>query len=443
MRLLSIVSLSFCCLFFVPGCWAADDSSTQERIQRLEKENTELRQIINQLQQRVEAIEEQPLPSPKSPSAPSPNVAEPLLGLEKRLETLEESEEKYEKGWLRSLRRKWFELGGELQLEYRDTQSESDSPAGRPDDPYGQFQIDHMRLSPRVRFSDDILLEADLDAGQQATSDLQELYLLWRHLPLDSQLTVGQQKKFFRPKRRTESYPLAGTAFWHDRDLGMTLSSQVDSLYAYVSVMNGLRLNDDEIGEDESFPIVADDLDDLKANEQKEVGVGLGWSEKSKTWGKLDLMLFGTWDRLSDDDEEFLLRLSRFTVFGGDDDRSRYGFNVEYDLGDWNLFSQYIKSEDGALDRVAWYIQSSYAFETDLSYLLSIEPLVRYGELNLNFDPFPANSMLWDRQRWTFATILELLEDIRLRAEYTLNDEETGNGDIRNDEALLQLEMRF
>lgn len=443
MRLLSIVSVIYCCLPLVPGCWAADASSTQERIERLEKENTELRQIIIQLQQRVEAIEKQPLPSLPSSSAPPSDATEPLQGLERRVETLEESEEKYEKGWLRSMRRNWFELGGELQLEYRDTQSEQDSPADITDDPYGRFQIDHMRLSPRVRFSDDILLEADLDAGQQATSDLQELYLLWRNLPLDSQLTIGQQKKFFRPKRRTESYPLAGTAFWHDRDLGITLSSQVDPLYAYVSVMNGLRLNDDEIGEDNSFPIVADDLDDLKANERKEIGAGIGWTGKSKTWGRLDLMLFGTWDELSADDEDFLLRLSRFTVFGGDNDRSRYGFNAEYDLGDWNLFSQYITSEDGALERDAWYVQTSYTFETDLDYLLSIEPLLRYGELNLNFDPFPANSMLWDRQRWTFATILELLEDIRLRAEYTLNDEETGDGDIRNDEALLQLEMRF
>ncbi|MFH1739283.1 MAG: hypothetical protein ABIH23_09785 [bacterium] len=443
MRAISLISFCFCCGYLSLGTVAESDPATQERIERLEKENAELRGIIENLRQRLDAVEKQIPVQPKVSDIPSMTEPKPLKELEKRVETLEDLEEKHEKGWTRSLRRKWLEIGGELQLEYRDTQKETDSPAGMTADPYGQFQIDHMRLSPRVRFTDDLILEADFDAGQQATSDLQEVYLLWKNLPLDSEFTIGQQKKFFRPKRKTESYPLAGTAFWHDRDLGVTWRGEVDPFYAYASVMNGLRLHNDEIGEDESFPIVGDDLDDLKASEDKEVGLGLGWKGKSKDWGELDLMLFGLWDELSKDDRQFLSRLPGYRFLGDGDDRNRYGANMEYQLSGWNLFSQYITSEDGALERDTWYAQTSYKIKSKLKYLQSIEPLIRYGELNLDIDPFPTNSMLWDRQQWTLALIFEILEDISLRTEYTINEEDTGDGDIRNNEALIQLELRF
>jgi hypothetical protein len=443
MRPVLTVWLCFGCVCLLFGAPAAADPSTQERIENLEKENAELRATVEDLRKRLEALEQQAPTAPQTPEVQPPPESKPLQELEKRVETLEDLEEKHEKGWMRSLKRKWLELGGEIQLEYRDTQKETESRADMTEYPYGQFQIDHVRLSPRVRFTDDLILEADFDAGQQAEADLQEAYLLWRNLPLNSEFTIGQQKKFIRPQRRTEFYPLAGIAFWRDRDLGVTWHSQFDPFYTYVSLMNGLRLNDQEIGEDESFPIVSDDLDYGDANENKEVGLGLGWAGKSKDWGTLDFMLFGMWGKLSTDDERFLHRLPGYGLLEDDDDRNRYGANLGYDLAGWNLFSQYITSEDGGLDRDAWYVQTSYKFKPKLKYLQSVEPLARYGELSLDLDPFPTNSMLWDREQWTLALIFGVIDDVYVRTEYTFNDENTGDGDIRNDEALIQLEMRF
>jgi len=431
------------CLFWLPvGGFAEVDPSTQQRIDRLENENRELRTLVEELQRRLEAVENR-FPSPKISEEYPASATQPLEDLDQRVKVLEDQEEKHEKGWMRSLRRKWFELGGEIQLEYRDTERERDSRAGVTDHPYGQFQIDHVRLSPRVRFTDDIILEADFDAGQQATSDLQEAYLLWQNLPLDSGLTIGQQKKFYRPSRKTESYPLAGTAFWHDRDLGISGKSEWGPFYSHLAFMNGLRMDDDEIGEDESFPILADDFEYGDFNQNKEISAGLGWKEKSKQWGEIDLMFFGVWGELSNDDEVFLLGLPRYRLIQDGDTRERYGANLDYQWNEANLFFQYINSDDGGLERDAWYLQTSYRFKPELKYLLSIEPLVRYGELNLNLDPVPTNSRMWDRQQWTVAFIMELIKDVFLRTEYTVNDEETGADDIRNDEALIQLELRF
>ncbi|HOE10859.1 MAG TPA: hypothetical protein PLQ35_11525 [bacterium] len=431
------------CLLWLPGGGPAEvDPSTQQRIEHLENENRELRTLVEELQRRLEAVEKR-FPSPKISEEYPTSATRPLQDLDRRVQVLEDLEEKFEKGWLRSLRRKWLELGGEIELEYRDTQRERHSRADVTEDPYGQFQIDHVRLSPRVRFTDDLILEADFDAGQQATSDLQEVYLLWRNLPLHSELTIGQQKKFFRPDRKTESYPLAGTAFWHDRDLGVSGKSEWGPFYSHLAVMNGLRMDDDEIGEDESFPILADDLEYGDSNANKEISAGLGWKEKSGEWGKIDLMLFGVWGELSDDDEIFLLGLPKYRLIQDGNDRNRYGANLDYQWNEANLFFQYITSDDGGLERDAWYLQSSYRFKPELKYLLSVEPLVRYGELNLNLDPVSTNSRTWDRRQWTVALIMELVKDVFLRTEYTINDEETGADDIRNDEALIQLELRF
>ncbi len=448
MRLYSGTSAGFLLFLALAATCPAADLSTDQRIERLEKENAELRSIIGELRDRLEALENQMPESTAPPETPAleqapedePNILE---NIEKRIIELEDFKEKNEKGWIKSKKRSWLEIGGEIELEYRDTQNESDSRAGETADPYGQFQIDHVRLSPRVRFTDDLSLEADFDAGEQATSDLQEAYLIWENLPFNSEITLGQHKRFFRPSRKTETYPLAGIAYWRDRVLGLTVENKFDPFYSYFSLVNGSRLNDEEIGEDESFPMVVDDLDGRDANDNKEIGLGVGWEGKSDKWGDVDFMLFAVMAELSHDDERFLHRLAGYGRFEDDDDRYRYGANLEYDYRGAELFGQYITSEDGGLDRDAWYLQTSYEYEADLKYLRSVEPLVRYGRMNLNLAPFPTSPLLWDREQLTFALIFGLTGDVFLRTEYTVNDEDTGAGDIRNNEALVQLELQF
>lgn len=429
------------------GSCPASGDSTEQRIERLEKENQELRSVIDELRGRLNVLEkklQQPAETVEQQKPPEPGEQPSLLEkIEERIIDLEDFKENNEKGWIKSKKREWLEIGGEIELEYIDTQNESDSRAGETADPHGQFQIDHVRLSPRVRFTDDLTLEADFDAGDQATSDLQEAYLTWENLPLNSEVKIGQHKRFFRPDRKTESYPLAGIAYWRDRVLGLTIENNFDPFYTYFSLVNGSRLNDERIGEDESFPMVVDDLDGRDANDNKEIGLGLGWERKNDTWGDVDFMLFAVMAELSHDDERFLHRLPGYGRFEEDDDRYRYGANLEYQIWDAELFSQYITSEDGGLDRDAWYVQTSYEYEPELKYLQSVEPLARYGRLNMNLSPFPTNSLLWDREQWTLAVIFELTDDVFLRTEYTVNDEDTGAGDIRNNEALIQLELRF
>jgi hypothetical protein len=176
-----------------------------------------------------------------------------------------------------------------------------------------------------------------------------------------------------------------------------------------------------------------------------EAGIGLGIEMELGMAGKLDVQGFYYHGELSEADTKFLNK--NLSGYDSDkDDQYRYGVNVDYTFQNFNLFFQYIKAGDGDLDRYAWYLQPSYDLHLPWgwNYFSSHTFLLRYGRLNLqDIEPVFSDSLTWDRQEITLAMISEIFNNLKLKAEYTIDDEDTGNGEVNNNELLIQLEMKF
>ena len=55
---------------------------------------------------------------------------------------------------------------------------------------------------------------------------------------------------------------------------------------------------------------------------------------------------------------------------------------------------------------------------------------------------FP-DPLTWDREELTLAVIAEIFKNLKLKTEYTVNTEETGNDEVDNNELVIQLELDF
>ena len=255
------------------------------------------------------------------------------------------------------------------------------------------------------------------------------------------------------------------------------------AISAFFSLGQGYELGNKEVTFDSARfnDIVQDDReleDDLAFGE---LGIGLGWRRSFERLGDLGLSCFYFNDKLHQGSLEFLQgdrMTNRFpdnSVEGGygnseADNSSRYGFGVDYFLATKALFPrwkknvrkqdglrlgfQYINAEDGDLLRDGWYAQASYRFSfgklVGNRYFRSIEPLVRYGVLNVDAPgsggaPFKNPSLpgTWDRQALTVGALLEVTGDIFMKFEYVMNTEDSGGADVNNDEMLIQLLLTF
>ena len=128
-----------------------------------------------------------------------------------------------------------------------------------------------------------------------------------------------------------------------------------------------------------------------------------------------------------------------------DDDQYRIGTNFNYILGNFNFLTQYINAEDGDLDRYAWFVQPSYKVKLpwDWKYCKAHDLLVRYGQYRVDTTTAFSKPCTWDREELTFAVITDIVKNIQLKTEYSINDEDTGNGDVNNNELLMQLKVKF
>ncbi len=418
-------------IFFLPVLSMADN--IEERIKSLEQENLLLKDIILNLQKRLDSLENKE--KGQEADIPSQKVEQ----LKERMTALEKQSEET---WLPSMKGEKVRIGAKLELEYRDVQNENNHPAGSTDIPYGQFQIDQFELRIEAKLREDITLFGEVKAKPGETK-LDEAYVTFSDLPFNSYIKAGLQEKFIKPGRRTETYPLSGIAFWRDEDIGIEIGGEFNPLYYRLSLSNGLRLKEKEIGEDDSFPIIQDDDKNRDYNDSKEFGVGVGYKGKFKKAHKVDILLFSYLSRLSDKDIDFL----KEELPDYESDRKKnyiFGGNLYYNLRGLRFFSQYIYSRDGELEREGWYLQPSYKFKfKGVKFVRSIEPLYRYDRLDTDYPSSLSNFLTWERERHTFALIAEIEKRLKCKVEYNLNDEDTGGKDIDNDEFLLQLQFKF
>lgn len=259
----------------------------------------------------------------------------------------------------------------------------------------------------------------------------------------------------------------------------------------FFSVGNGYELDANEVGNDRARfnDLVIDDRDLQENLSIRELGVGLEYRRNFDWLGEIGVLGFYYNDELSDDsvaflEEELTVRVGGVPVAGFGDVRSRdreiYGANVDYFLPAASLFGrgadvrrgdglrlsgQWLRATDDRLEREGWYVQASYRYsfpsQTDASgkrsrgliarrYVRSVEPIVRYGELDVNIAPDPRLPGLWDRKEFLVGLFVEISGGILLKAEYVFHREETGASasllgpsKVRNDELLLELLLEF
>ncbi len=459
--LLFIGMLSFIGINGSPA-YSQDDPDVEKRINKIEKENKLLKELVEKLQDRLEKIEDKDSKKSKKKDSDQPKE-ESSKKKDSKKKDIDKQELKpkhktsvadingYDKGkddesWLPSRLGEKFRFGGRLQMEYFNSENESLLQSAIPSSPGGSFNIDELSLYLDADFKNNIRLFSKIEIEGEENG-LLDAYADFEELPLSSELRIGLHKRFYRPNRYTETYPITGIAFWRSRILGLTWTGKYDPVYTHLSIANGPQLDKRQLVEDESSKMISEENIDFDLNGAKELSAGIGLELDFEKYGELDILGFGMIGELSGEDIDYLQDDVPGYGLSFDDNRELLGANLSYDLDAWNFFSQAIAGTDGDMDRFSWYSELSYLFEIEgMRYLNSIRPLVRYGELDNNLTPQPyakRGSLTWDRRQWLFGIIAELVRNVNFRAEYVLNDEETGAQGANNNEFLFQLEVRF
>ena len=174
------------------------------------------------------------------------------------------------------------------------------------------------------------------------------------------------------------------------------------------------------------------------------------------------------------DDYDWRLLYDQFTyyryaqgqVLPKDANRDHYwgGVRTELDMFGFFTRAEYIISKDGFLDRDGFYVETRKSFRP--SYL-SNKPLLilaRYGGLNIEpggtWEAQLDDPHTWDRTMLTLAAVYNLTEYAKIKLEYYITGEETGdteekaesynNGqgreyqpDMVDNQLLVQFELNF
>ncbi|MEA3328817.1 MAG: hypothetical protein U9Q08_03710 [Candidatus Omnitrophota bacterium] len=368
---------------------------------------------------------------------------------EKGVITYEEAEEaridsaEEKADFLISLKGADLRLGGELEVEFRDTEKDDGIS-----DPNPRFQFDKFVLKPEVTFRDSkISLKGELEfTADSAYFSNGGVY--FKGLPLlDSQFFAGLDTRFINISRKTEVYPLIGTAMWRYQELQVNWEAKKALFYWGVCLSEGLRLGTKQVSEDSSYKMLRDNRNVAAKTGHFEAGFKLGIKPDIGDLGTIDVLGFGFFGELDTADVGVLK--SKLPGYISDSEiMRRYGgravYKYKFDkLKELTLVAEGAQFEDGDLERTGWYVQGSHKWKFKRTYFPSFEPLIRYGELNPDWPKSFSKPCSWDREMLTLALITELAKNVKLKTEYYFNNEKTGGRDVNNNEFLAQLEFKF
>jgi hypothetical protein len=393
-----------------------------------------------------------PAAEPVPTAKPVPPVADDdsvLRDLQKQIDELRREVERLQNApstpqpGMLSLRNDWLRVGGELELEYIETQNESQHIGGNTDNPESRFEIDKFD----IRF--EITYNSRLDAYAEFESDFDDAFMdeawvrvgkLW----LDAELKAGLQPYFFAPKRRTESYPMMGRMIWEQEYLGLSMEGPLgDHLRWYGFVGNGTALDTKAVTEDDSFHIIVDDKKSGDSSTHKQFGGGLAFTFD---WlgGEAELMGFATSDILDDSEIVFLQSVTGYGA-STDDDRLRVGGGVKWNYDTFEFLGQYFDAQDGDLERDGFFAEVSNHWDLpSWTGAKKMMLLYRYGMYDVsNLERVEADPFTWDRNLHTGAMRFWLHDHVTLRIEYYVHEEDTAGAEPSNDEGLVQLDVAF
>jgi hypothetical protein len=351
-----------------------------------------------------------------------------------------------DKEWTKSLRSEKWRLGGELEFEYVDTQN---NPGVNNGDhikyttwPDGHFYVDKIILNCEASIEDNISLFTEIEFNTMKFADLKYAYVKFIGLPGNSFLKVGVDERFVTMDKVTETEPLNATSLYRDTELGMFAGGSFSEIYWRASVNNGYRLGNKEVGIDESYHLVHDDDNKQVEGGKMEYGLGVGYKSQSDSFVKMDIMLYHYLSELSSEDKGYLSGITGYVV-DDEDKKDRTGIHFIAKAGSFLFMSEYTKFNDGTLERYIYYIQPSYTIYPNRKYLQSMQFIARYNNLDVNLPRLAADTRTWDRETYTLAVISDIVDHLKLKTEYNINNEETGGESVDNNEFLVQLEFKF
>lgn len=366
-----------------------------------------------------------------------------MFGLTPATKAFADVGEPYEGGLLSVKGEKW-EIGGELEVEYRDAQRDAS-------DSQSQFKIDQFYLIPKIKLKENVNMKAEIQVTDGGTV-LEEGHVTFSGFPGKTFIKVGLDDRFIKRSRITETYPLNGSAFWRDDDLGITVGGKLDYVYWFLSYTNGLRiasgpgsLRSQKVMEDGGAKFLHEDRNVGDTTENKEIGFGAGHKHDLGEFGKIDVLAWFFANKLTPDE---VTALNAVLASGGysslEDSKSMFGIRVTHNWQQVNFVGEYISSSTGDMDRKGWYIEPSYKFRTPWNRPKSIVVLIRYNDLDNGLINDPGEVLTWDWQVFTLAGIVEIQKNVKVKLEYSFIDEDTGGAvDVENNEFLAQLEVTF
>tara|TARA_B100000424_G_scaffold102951_1_gene77496 strand:+ start:49 stop:1275 length:1227 start_codon:yes stop_codon:yes gene_type:complete len=296
----------------------------------------------------------------------------------------------------------------------------------------------------------------------------------------NSKLEFGKNRPLIALKRKTEGYPLIGTAYWKGRQYHLDYEKRFSSSSFGASIALKRLIGYDAAAEDKSFEMMV--YDDTKKIDGQTIEFGF---RGEKTLNPLKIQGWYYFGKLVDDEEwkarlhydfDYYANIENDQVLSQDAYVGHfwYGGRAELTLGKILSRAEYIYSEDGFLPRNGYYLETSTTF--DFLSLKNIFVLFRLGELKIDpmrqtdsflnpyrnsydksllenddednerFYPLLKDPQTWNRTLLTFALGYDLTSYAKLKLEYYILDEETGDNtqpSVNDDQMLVQLKFNF
>ena len=375
-----------------------------------------------------------------------------------------------------------IEVSGEVEVEFIDVEGKGgaqyrDEFIQKVDYRSPFVEIDKTVLDFKLLYTQDLTYNFSLRFDDdKAYADKHFL----KYKKGNSILEFGKNRPLIALKRKTEGYPLIGTAYWKGRQYHLDYQKEFSSFSFGASIALKRLIGYDAAAEDKSFEMMV--YDDTEKIDGQTLEFGFRGETAFKPIKLQGWYYFG---KLVDD-EEWKARLHYdFDYYANiEDDQVLsdsayvghfwYGGRAEYALGKIFSRAEYIYSEDGFLPRHGYYLETSTSF--DFLSFENIFVLFRLGELKIdpmrqtnsflnpyrnNYDksllenddednerfyPLLKDPQTWNRTMITFALGYDITSYAKLKLEYYVLDEETGDNtqpDVKDDQMLIQLKFNF
>ena len=375
-----------------------------------------------------------------------------------------------------------IEVSGEVEVEFIDVEGRGgaqyrDEFIQKVDYRSPFVEIDKTVLDFKLLYTDNLTYNFSLrfdDDGAYADKHF------LNYKKENSKLEFGKNRPLIALKRKTEGYPLIGTAYWKGRQYHLDYEKRFSSSSFGASIALKRLIGYDAAAEDKSFEMMV--YDDTKKIDGQTIEFGF---RGEKTLNPLKIQGWYYFGKLVDDEEwkarlhydfDYYANIENDQVLSQDAYVGHfwYGGRAELTLGRILSRAEYIYSEDGFLPRNGYYLETSTTF--DYLSLENIFVLFRLGELKIDpmrqtdsflnpyrnrydksllenddednerFYPLLKDPQTWNRTLLTFALGYDLTSYAKLKLEYYILDEETGDNtqpSVNDDQMLVQLKFNF